>query len=121
MSHLSPLLVQSSGICAERGEGSWLYDEKGNRWLDFTSGIGVTSTGHCHPKVVAATQAQVAKLVHAQYATVTHPNMLALTDRLYEHLPKGLDAVAFSNSGSESVEAAIRLARQATGLSLIHI
>ena len=77
MSHLSPLLVQSSGICAERGEGSWLYDEKGNRWLDFTSGIGVTSTGHCHPKVVAATQAQVAKLVHAQYATVTHPNMLA--------------------------------------------
>ncbi len=115
MSHLSPLLVQSSGICAERGEGSWLYDEKGNRWLDFTSGIGVTSTGHCHPKVVAATQAQVAKLVHAQYATVTHPNMLALTDRLYEHLPKGLDAVAFSNSGSESVEAAIRLARQATG------
>jgi len=115
MSHLSPLLVQSSGICAERGEGSWLYDEQGNRWLDFTSGIGVTSTGHCHPKVVAATQAQVAKLVHAQYATVTHPNMLSLTDRLYEHLPKGLDAIAFANSGSESVEAAIRLARQATG------
>ena len=115
MSHLSPLLVQSSGICAERGEGSWLYDEQGNRWLDFTSGIGVTSTGHCHPKVVAATQAQVAKLVHAQYATVTHPSMLTLTDRLYEHLPKGLDAIAFSNSGSESVEAAIRLARQASG------
>jgi 4-aminobutyrate aminotransferase len=64
---------------------------------------------------VAAAQAQVAKLVHAQYATVTHPNMLTLTDRLYEHLPKGLDAVAFSNSGSESVEAAVRLARQATG------
>ena len=115
MSHLSPLLVQSSGICAERGEGNWLYDQDGNRWLDFTSGIGVTSTGHCHPKVVAAAQAQVAKLVHAQYATVTHPNMLTLTDRLYEHLPKGLDAVAFSNSGSESVEAAVRLARQATG------
>ncbi|MEP5231117.1 aspartate aminotransferase family protein [Alcanivorax sp.] len=115
MSHLSPLLVQSSGICAERGEGSWLYDEQGNRWLDFTSGIGVTSTGHCHPKVVAATQAQVAKLVHAQYATVKHPNMLELTDRLYQHLPKHMDAVAFSNSGSESVEAAFRLARQATG------
>lgn len=115
MSHLSPLLVQSSGICAERGEGSWLYDKDGNRWLDFTSGIGVTATGHCHPKVVAAAQEQVAKLVHAQYATVTHPNMLALTDRLYHHLPQGLDAVAFSNSGSESVEAAVRLARQATG------
>ena len=75
----------------------------------------MTSTGHCHPKVVAATQAQVAKLVHAQYATVKHPNMLELTDRLYQHLPKHMDAVAFSNSGSESVEAAFRLARQATG------
>ncbi len=115
MSHLSPLLVQSSGICAERGEGSWLYDKDGNRWLDFTSGIGVTATGHCHPKVVAAAQEQVAKLVHAQYATVKHPNMLELTDRLYSHLPKHMDAVAFSNSGSESVEAAFRLARQATG------
>lgn len=115
MSHLSPLLVQSSGICAERGEGSWLYDQDGNRWLDFTSGIGVTSTGHCHPRVVAAAQEQVAKLVHAQYATVKHPNMLELTDRLYQHLPNHMDAVAFSNSGSESVEAAFRLARQATG------
>ncbi|EKF74135.1 aminotransferase [Alcanivorax hongdengensis A-11-3] len=115
MSHLSPLLVQSSNICAQRGEGSWLYDEQGRRWLDFTSGIGVTATGHCHPHVVEATRKQVGTLVHAQYATVTHPNMLALTDRLYNHLPKGIDAVAFSNSGSESVEAAVRLARQATG------
>src|SRR5690606_21983506 len=109
------LLVQSSGICAERGEGSWLFDAEGHRWLDFTSGIGVTATGHCHPKVVAAAQQQVARLVHAQYTTVTHPNMLRLSDRLSEHLPAGLDAVAFSNSGSEAVETAIRLARHATG------
>ena len=115
MNHLSPLLVQSSNICAVKGQGSWLYDGDDNRWLDFTSGIGVTATGHCHPKVVAATQQQVGTLVHAQYATVTHPNMLALTDRLYQHLPTGMDAVAFANSGSESVEAALRLARQATG------
>lgn len=115
MSHLSPLLKQSSEINAERGEGSWLFDTEGNKWLDFTSGIGVTATGHCHPKVVKAAQEQVAKLVHAQYATVKHPNMLELTDRLYKHLPKHMDAVAFSNSGSESVEAAFRLARQATG------
>ncbi|MTI50044.1 MAG: aminotransferase class III-fold pyridoxal phosphate-dependent enzyme [Alcanivorax sp.] len=115
MNHLSPLLVQSSGICAERGEGSWLFDGEGRRWLDFTSGIGVTATGHCHPKVVEAARDQVGKLVHAQYATVTHPNMLRLTDRLYEHLPRHLDAVAFSNSGSEAVETALRLARQASG------
>ncbi|ASK34995.1 aspartate aminotransferase family protein [Alcanivorax sp. N3-2A] len=115
MSHLSPLLVQSSGICAERGEGSWLYDGEGRRWLDFTSGIGVTATGHCHPTVVEAAREQVGKLVHAQYTTVSHPNMLRLSDRLYEHLPAGLDAVAFANSGSEAVEMALRLARQTSG------
>ena len=114
MNHLSPLLVQSSGICAERGEGSWLYDADGKRWLDFTSGIGVTATGHCHPSVVAAAREQAGKLVHAQYATVRHPAMLRLTDRLYEHLPAHLDAIAFANSGSEAVEMALRLARQAT-------
>lgn len=115
MHHLSPLLQQSSDICAERGEGSWLFDGEGRRWLDFTSGIGVTATGHCHPKVVEAAREQVGKLVHAQYATVTHPNMLRLTDRLYQHLPRHLDAISFSNSGSEAVETALRLARQATG------
>ena len=51
MSHLSPLLVQSSGICAERGEGNWLYDEDGNRWLDFTSGsstiLGWLTVAYC--------------------------------------------------------------------------
>ena len=59
MSHLSPLLQQSSRILAERGEGSWLYDADGNAWLDFTCGIGVTSTGHCHPTVVAAAREQL--------------------------------------------------------------
>lgn len=115
MNHLSPLLVQSSDICAERGEGSWLYDTEGRRWLDFTSGIGVTATGHCHPKVVAAAREQVGKLVHAQYTTMRHPNMLALTDRLYEHLPRDLDTISFANSGSEAVEMALRLARQSSG------
>lgn len=115
MSHLSPLLAQTSSVTAVKGEGAYLYDADGNRYLDFTSGIGVTGTGHCHPTVVAAAQKQVATLVHAQYTTVKHPNMLELTDRLYERLPKHLDAIGFWNSGSEAVEAAIRLARQATG------
>lgn len=119
MSHLSPLLKQSSGILAARGEGAWLYDADGSQYLDFTAGIGVTSTGHCHPKVVAAAQKQVATLIHAQYTTVRHPGMLALTDRLYEHLPDSLNSIAFSNSGSEAVEMAVRLARHATGRSNI--
>ena len=56
---LSPLLKQATGITAAKGEGAYIIDPEGRRYLDFTSGIGVTSTGHCHPKVVAAAQKQV--------------------------------------------------------------
>jgi len=119
MNHLSPLLKQSSSVCAARGAGVYLYDSNDRAYLDFTAGIGVTSTGHCHPKVVEAAQKQVATLIHGQYTTVAHKPMLDLTDRLYEHLPEKLDAVAFSNAGTESVEASLRLARQATGRSNI--
>ncbi|WP_020674604.1 aspartate aminotransferase family protein [Geopsychrobacter electrodiphilus] len=114
MSHLSPLLKQSSSLFAERGQGSFLYDADGRAFLDFTSGIGVTSTGHCHPKVVAAAQKQVATLIHAQYTTILNPRLVDLTDRLYAHLPEHLDSIAFANAGTESVEAALRLARHAT-------
>ena len=115
MSHLSPLLKQSSDVIAERGEGCYIYDAANRAWLDFTSGIGVTATGHCHPRVVAAAQEQVGRLIHAQYASVKHQPMLDLADLLSEHLPSPLDSVSFTNSGSEAVETAMRLARQATG------
>lgn len=115
MAHLSPLLKQATPVLVERGEGVYLYDEEGRRFLDFTAGIGVTSTGHCHPRVVAAAQEQVARLIHGQYTTVMHRPLLTLAERLGEVLPEGLDSVFFSNSGSEAVEAALRLARHATG------
>lgn len=115
MSHLSPLLKQATHVRADHGKGSWLYDTEGKAWLDFTSGIGVTSTGHCHPKVVAAAQEQVGKIIHAQYTTVTHEPLLALSDRLASVMPGNIDTVAFSNAGTESVEAALRLARHSTG------
>ena len=76
MHHLSPLLKQASQVCVDHGEGSWLVDTDGRRYLDFTSGIGVTSTGHCHPTVVAAAQEQVGRVIHAQYTTVAHRPML---------------------------------------------
>jgi 4-aminobutyrate aminotransferase len=115
MTALSPLLKQATGVLAARGEGVHLFDEEGRRYLDFTAGIGVTSTGHCHPRVVEAAQRQVATLIHAQYTTVMHRPLLDLVDRLGEVLPSHLDRTFFSNSGSEAVEAALRLARQATG------
>jgi len=115
MAQLSQALKQATPVIAARGEGVNLYDEDGRRYLDFTAGIGVTSTGHCHPRVVAAAQEQVGKLIHGQYTTVMHRPLLTLVDRLGEVLPDGLDRVFFANSGSEAVEAALRLARQATG------
>ncbi|MGV0581167.1 aspartate aminotransferase family protein [Mycolicibacterium elephantis] len=115
MAALSQILRQATGVLAARGEGVHLYDEQGRRYLDFTAGIGVTSTGHCHPRVVQAAQRQVATLIHGQYTTVMHRPLLTFVERLGEVLPSGLDRVFFANSGSEAVEAALRLARQATG------
>ena len=115
MAALSPLLKQATPVLVEHGEGVYLFDESGRRYLDFTAGIGVTSTGHCHPRVVAAAQEQVGKLIHGQYTTVMHRPLLSLAERLGDVLPAGIDSVFFSNSGSEAVEAALRLARQTTG------
>jgi 4-aminobutyrate aminotransferase len=113
--YLSPVWSRYTGILAERGEGAYLYSSDGRRYLDFTAGIGVTSTGHCHPRVVEAAKAQVAKLVHGQVNIVYHRPMLELVEGLSSVVPRGLDGFFFSNSGAEAVEAAIKLARQATG------
>ncbi|MDR7299848.1 aspartate aminotransferase family protein [Haloactinomyces albus] len=115
MAELSPVLKQATPVLAARGDGVHLYDEDERRYLDFTAGIGVTSTGHCHPRVVEAAQQQVGTLIHGQYTTVMHRPLLQLTERLGEVLPAGLDRLFYVNSGSEAVEASVRLARQATG------
>ncbi|WP_028923645.1 aspartate aminotransferase family protein [Pseudonocardia acaciae] len=115
MARLSPVLKQATPVRAVRGEGVYLYDADDRRYLDFTAGIGVTSTGHCHPRVVAAAQAQVGTLIHGQYTTVMHEPLLKLTERLGDVLPERLDSVFYMNSGSEAVEASVRLARHATG------
>ncbi|WP_067457658.1 aspartate aminotransferase family protein [Actinomadura macra] len=115
MATLSPLLKQATPVLAARGEGVYLYDTAGRRHLDFTAGIGVTGTGHCHPRVVEAAQKQVATLIHGQYTTVMHEPLLRLTEALGDVLPAPLDSLFFLNSGSEAVEASIRLARHATG------
>ncbi|RSN65689.1 aspartate aminotransferase family protein [Amycolatopsis sp. WAC 04182] len=114
MAQLSPLLKQATPVVVDHGEGVYLYGTDGKRHLDFTAGIGVTSTGHCHPHVVSAAREQIGKLVHGQYTTVMHKPMLELTEKLGGVLPDGLDSLFYANSGSEAVEAALRLSRQAT-------
>jgi len=103
----------------DHGEGSWLVTADGERYLDYTSGIGVTNTGHAHPRVVAAVQAQAAKLLHGQQNILYHEAGLRLYDRLAHLLPGGPWSAFLSNSGAEAVEAAVKLARVATGRPVI--
>jgi 4-aminobutyrate aminotransferase len=113
--HLSPVWSRYTKILVERAEGAYIYAADGRRYLDFTSGIGVANTGHCHPRVVAAAQAQVGKLIHGQANIVYHQPMLDLVNELLPVVPRGLESFFLSNSGAEAVEASIKLARQATG------
>ena len=104
-----------SDVVVTSGAGCMLRTACGREMLDFTAGIGVTSTGHCHPTVVRAVQQQAAEIVHAQMSVVQHEKMLELAEKLSAIVPASLDSFFFSNSGSEAVEAALRLARHATG------
>src|ERR1700749_2124513 len=90
MSDLSPLLKQATPVTVDHGEGCYIYGTDGRRYLDFTAGIGVTSTRHCHPKWVEAARAQVGSLIHGQYTTVKHRPLLELTEKLGAVLPEGL-------------------------------
>ena len=112
--HLSPVWPHLTSIIAARGEGAYIYDQDGTAYLDFTSGIGVTSTGHCHPRVVAAIREQAGLLLHGQANIILHPPLLALVEELRSIVPPDLDGFFFSNSGAEAVEGAIKLARHAT-------
>jgi 4-aminobutyrate aminotransferase len=115
MRYLAPVSTRLSGLRPVRGEGVYLWDEDGARWTDFTSGIGVVGTGHAHPRVVAAVRAQAERLLFAQIGVATSPLAGALAERLVDLLPGGLDRVFFTNSGAEATEAAVKLARHATG------
>jgi len=98
-----------------RGEGIYLYDADGTRYSDFTSGIAVTNLGHCHPKVVSAIQEQAGTLQFGQMNIVMTPQFVELSERLHEITPDGIDSFFFANSGAEATEAAVKLARHASG------
>lgn len=112
--HLSPVWTHYSDIIVDHAEGSYIYATDGRKILDFTCGIGVTNTGHCHPKVVEAIRTQAGLLLHGQANLVTHKPMLELVEELRSIVPASLDGFFFSNSGAEAVEGALKLARHAT-------
>lgn len=112
--HISPVWTRYSSIIVEHGQGCYLYDQEGKSYLDFTCGIGVTNTGHCHPKVVDAIRKQAGLLLHGQVNIVLHTPLLELVNELQQIVSPKLDGFFFSNSGAEAIEGAIKLARHAT-------
>ncbi len=112
---LSPVWTKYTPIVAERAEGCYIYDQDGTAYLDFTCGIGVTNTGHCHPRVVEAIRKQAGLLIHGQVNIVYHKPLLELVEALRTIVPPSIDGFFFSNSGAEALEGAMKLARQATG------
>jgi 4-aminobutyrate aminotransferase len=112
---MSPVWGRIFNFVAERAEGSYIYTTDGRKLLDFTCGIGVTNTGHCHPKVVEAIREQAGLFLHAQANIVIHKPMLSLIEELRQIVPPEMDGFFFSNSGAEAIEGAVKLARAATG------
>ena len=114
----SPSYTRIYPLVVERGSGAVIEDVDGNLFLDFTAGIAVTSTGHCHPHVVAAIQDQAAKLLHMSGTDFYYRPQTDLAQRLAELAPgKSAKRVFFTNSGAEALEAALKLARWHTGRS----
>lgn len=112
---ISPSYTRSYPLVAARGRGVIIEDVDGNEFLDFSAGIAVTSTGHCHPAVVAAIQKQAAELIHMSGTDFYYPQMTELADRLSKIAPmKGPHRVHYCNSGAEAVEGALKLARYHT-------
>ncbi|MGH7494044.1 MAG: aspartate aminotransferase family protein [bacterium] len=115
LSHIASVWNRTTDLIIARGEGCYVYTLEGEKYLDFSCGIGVTNTGHCHPRVVRAIQEQAAKAIHAQVNCYFHEPLIKLTHALHEVVPTHLDTFYFSNSGAEAVEGAVKLARHYTG------
>ena len=115
---VAPVWARYTDLVVERAAGAWIETTEGERYLDYTSGIGVTNTGHAHPRVVAAVAEQAAKGLHLQQNIVHHRPGLELHRRLPERFPNSQPDVEYglflSNSGAEAVEAAVKLAKYAT-------
>lgn len=112
---ISPSYTRSYPLVAKRGHGCMIEDVDGNEFLDFSAGIAVTSTGHCHPEVVAAVQKQAGELIHMSGTDFYYPQLTELAARLSKIAPMpGPHRVHYGNSGAEAVEAALKLARYHT-------
>ncbi|PYX94638.1 MAG: acetyl ornithine aminotransferase family protein [Acidobacteria bacterium] len=112
---ISPSYTRSYPLVVKRGRGVMVEDVDGNEFLDFSAGIAVVSTGHCHPEVVAAIQKQGGELIHMSGTDFYYESMTTLAERLSKVAPmKGPHRFYYGNSGTEAIEAALKLARYHT-------
>jgi 4-aminobutyrate aminotransferase len=122
-SGIPPVWARYTDLIVERASGSWIETVDGERYLDYTCGIGVTNTGHAHPRVVAAIAEQAARGIHLQQNIVHHQPGLELHRRLPLRFPNARGGEEYglflSNSGAEAVEAAVKLAKAATRRPLV--
>src|SRR5437764_9041055 len=113
--YVSPSYTRSYPLVAKRGRGTLIEDVDGNEFLDFSAGIAVVATGHCHPEVVAAIQKQAAELIHMSGTDFYYENMVTLAERLSRIAPMaGPHKVYYGNSGAEAVECGLKLSRYHT-------
>jgi 4-aminobutyrate aminotransferase len=112
---ISPSYTRDYPLVAQSGRGATVEDVDGNTFLDFAAGIAVVATGHCHPEVVAAIQKQASELIHMSCTDFYYEGMVALAEKLASIAPgSGAKRVYFGNSGTEAIEAAMKLARYHT-------
>jgi len=113
---ISPSYTRSYPLVAKRGRGLRIEDVDGNEFIDFAAGIAVTSTGHCHPEVVAAIQKQAAELIHISGTDFYNEPLTELAEKLSAVAPMpGPHRFFYGNSGAEAIECALKLARYHTG------
>jgi 4-aminobutyrate aminotransferase len=113
--YISPSYTRSYPMVAKRGRGIVVEDVDGNEFFDFSAGIAVVSTGHCHPKVVAAIQKQAGELIHMSGTDFYYEGMVTLAERLSKIAPMtGPHKIYYGNSGAEAIECALKLARYHT-------
>jgi 4-aminobutyrate aminotransferase len=114
--YISPSYTRSYPLVAKEGRGIVITDVDGNEFFDFSSGIAVTSTGHCHREVVSAIQKQAGQLIHMSGTDFYYESLVSLAERLSKIAPMpGPHRVYYGNSGAEAIEAALKLARYHTG------
>ena len=113
---ISPSYTRSYPLVAKSGRGVRIEDVDGNEFLDFAAGIAVTSTGHCHPEVVAAIQKQAAELIHISGTDFYNEPLTDLAQKLSAIAPMpGPHKFFYGNSGAEAIECALKIARYHTG------